>query len=213
MKFNDYSAALRDMLETQLAARGIIDPRVLDAMARVPRQEFVVPDHRDRAYADAALPIGHRQTISQPYIVAKMAQAAQPQPTDRVLDIGTGSGYAAAVMSLLAESVYSVELRADLAAEAAARLARLGYANVIVLAGDGTAGWAAHAPYDVIFVSAAANATPPALLEQLASGGRLVIPLETALGHQELFLATRDAAGELHKLALGAVAFVPLVNS
>jgi protein-L-isoaspartate(D-aspartate) O-methyltransferase len=211
MRYDDYSAARRNMVEAQLEARGITDRRVLEAMQLVPRHEFVVPDHRTRAYSDEALPIGHRQTISQPYIVALMAQAARVMPTDRVLDVGTGSGYAAAVLSRLAAEVYSIELHAELAAEAADRLAKLGYTNVHVSVGDGHHGLPELAPFDVVIVSAAADATPPALLAQLAPGGRLIIPLETALGHQELFCEEKAPDGELRKLPLGPVAFVPLL--
>lgn len=199
------------MVERQIEARGITDARVLDALRAVPREEFVPPEWRECAYHDAPVPIGHGQTVSQPYMVAVMAALAEIRPGDRLLDVGTGSGYAAAVCSLLCAQVYGIELLAELADDARERLSRLGYSNVLVRQGDGWQGWAEHAPYDVILVAAAAPRTPPALLDQLAEGGRLVIPIgprET----QELLLYTRRGT-EFDAQAQGPVAFVPLVEA
>ncbi len=171
-------AARKAMVEQQLERRGIADPRVLDAMRRVPRHVYAPGVDPERAYDDRPHPIGHRQTISQPFIVARMTELARVGADARVLEIGTGSGYQAAVLGELARSVYSIEIVAELAAEAGARLAEQGYANVEVRAGDGYAGWPEHAPFDAILVTAAAPRVPEALLDQLAVGGRLVIPVD-----------------------------------
>jgi protein-L-isoaspartate(D-aspartate) O-methyltransferase len=165
------------MVETHLRARGIADGRVLDAMSRVPRHEFMAERYRDQAYEDHPLPIGEGQTISQPYIVALMLELLTINPTDKVLEIGTGSGYATALLAELAAHVVSVERHAVLANEAIELLLRLGYSNVSVMVGDGSQGYAANAPYNAILVSAAATAAPPMLLAQLAEGGRMVIPV------------------------------------
>jgi len=198
------------MVAHDLAAAGISDSRVLAAMGDVAREEFVDRAQRREAYGDHPLPIGEGQTISQPYIVALMAQVLELKPTDRVLDVGTGSGYAAAVMSLLAAEVWSIERHVALAMAAADRLAELGYDNVHVTRGDGTKGWPEHAPFDAICVAAAAPSVPPALVDQLAASGRLVIPIGTPTGVQQLQLVTRE-----HGRALGRfvcdVRFVPLV--
>ena len=197
------------MVDEQLRVRGITDARVLDAMARVPRHLFV-PDHsRDEAYGDYPLPIGHGQTISQPYIVAFMTQALDVGPGDRVLEIGTGSGYQAAVLARLAKEVYTIEIVAPLAERARETLSGLGYGNVHVRTGNGYLGWPEHAPYDRIMVTAAPDEVPPALLQQLKVGGLMAIPVGTT--YQELRILRRTATGTetLHTLP---VRFVPMVK-
>ena len=174
----DPFATLRErMVQSQLRARGIADERVLAAMLRVPRHEFIPERYRDQAYEDHPLPIGEGQTISQPYIVASMLEALELKPEDRVLEIGTGSGYVTALLAELAAEVFSIERHANLAAEARRVLARLGYTNVKVIVGDGTRGFPPCAPYDAITVAAAAPELPEPLLEQLAEGGRMIVPI------------------------------------
>jgi protein-L-isoaspartate(D-aspartate) O-methyltransferase len=190
---------------------GGLDPRVRDALLRVPREAFVPPAFAESAYEDRALPIGSGQTISQPFVVALMTQLLAPLATDRVLEIGTGSGYQAAVLSLLVAEVYGVECVASLAREAAERLRRLGYANVLVRHGDGREGWLEHAPFDAILVTAAAPELPVALLEQLRPGGRVVAPLGEPGAGQDLCLGTLDEDGALAWRRVIPVAFVPLV--
>lgn len=192
-----------------IAARGVRDGRVLEAMRSVPREDFVPDRRRQSAFEDHPLPIGHDQTISQPYIVALMAEAARIGPDDVVLEIGTGSGYGAAVLSHLAAEVHTVERIPDLAATATQHLA--GYANVTVHTGDGTLGWAAAAPYDAIVVTAAAATVPSALTEQLAEGGRLVIPVGEQY-HSQTLLCIERHGSDLSAQDLGGVAFVPLVG-
>ena len=187
------------------------DARVLEAMEAVPREAFVEPDHARQAYADRPLPIGMGQTISQPYVVAWMAEALELTATDRVLEVGTGSGYAAAVLSLLCDAVYSVERHAFLADGAGARLAALGYGNVRVRQGDGAEGWPEHAPYDAIVVAAAAPRIPDSLLEQLREGGRLVMPVGPAAARQNMVRMRRLADGFTEE-ELGIVRFVPLLS-
>ena len=204
--------AREHMLDCHLRARDIDDPRVLAAMRRVPREAFVAPGSEAEAYADMPLPIEEGQTISQPYIVALMAQAAQIQPGDRVLEVGTGSGYAAAVVSELAAHVDTVERHARLAAGAARRLDALGYRNIHVHHGDGSCGWPDAAPFDVILVAAAAPALPAALRDQLAIGGRAVIPLGAERDCQRLCRFTRRADGDCSAEDLGGVVFVPLIG-
>jgi protein-L-isoaspartate(D-aspartate) O-methyltransferase len=170
----------QEMVERQLRKRGIRDERVLAAMLAVPRHEFVAPELAGEAYGDRPLPIGQSQTISQPFMVAAMAEALGLSGGERVLEIGAGSGYQAAVLSLLASEVHTVELHEDLASEAAERLRRLGYANVHVHVGDGTLGWPEAGPFDAIIVTAAAPDVPPPLMAQLAEGGRLIIPVGNA---------------------------------
>jgi protein-L-isoaspartate(D-aspartate) O-methyltransferase len=188
------------------------DQRVVDAMASVPREEFVPPELREQAYDDRALPAGSGQTISQPFIVAMMTSAVSVHSTDRVLDVGTGTGYQAAVLSLLARTVVSVERIPWLAATAAERLRRLGYANVDVhLARDDVLGWPSGAPYDAIVVAAGAPAVPHALVDQLAPGGRMVIPVGEP-GRQDLLLVRKAADGACSSSNLGPCAFVPLIG-
>src|SRR5437762_1404488 len=173
----DFDRLRARMVSDHIQARGVSNPRVLEAMRSVPREAFVDPDLAEFAYEDTPLPILAGQTISQPYIVARMLEDAKLEPSDRVLEIGTGSGYAAAVASRVAAEVFTIERQAELARSARERLVKLRYENVNVLEGDGTLGWPQQSPYDVILVSAGGPAAPPALLEQLAIGGRLVIPI------------------------------------
>ena len=198
------------MVERQLAARGITDGRVLAAMERVPREAFVPAELAEYAYDDSPLPIGEGQTISQPYIVALMAEAAHIGPGARVLEVGTGSGYAAAVLAELAASVVSIERHAALAEKARAALMELGYGNVEVIEGDGSRGVPERAPYDAILVAAGAPAPPDSLKRQLAEGGRLVIPINVD-SHQELRVITRRG-DSYEEEDLGAVRFVPLLG-
>lgn len=184
--------------------------RVMAAMGRVPREAFVLPAFRHRAYENTPLPIEAGQTISQPLIVALMTDLLDPQPDDVILEVGTGSGYQAAVLAGLVSHVYSVEIIEELAASAAAVLARLGYDNVTVRAGDGYAGWPEHAPFDGIIVTAAAAEIPPPLLAQLKPGGRLVIPVGEEHGYQELLLVELDEQGEIRRRSVLPVRFVPL---
>lgn len=199
-----------EMVRTQIAARGVRDEQVLAAMRSVPRELFVPEPRRDHAYEDHPLPIGEDQTISQPYIVALMAEAAGIGPGDRVLEVGTGSGYGAAVLSELAAHVWSIERLEGLAATARAVLADNGFDNVDVICGDGTAGWSPEAPYDAIVVTAAAPSVPDALVQQLADGARLVIPVGRHSGGQELLLVQRHGS-RIEERDLGAVSFVPLI--
>jgi protein-L-isoaspartate(D-aspartate) O-methyltransferase len=189
-----------------------IDPRVMAAMAKVPRHEFVPPDLAYAAYEDGPLPIGYGQTISQPYIVALMTDLLQPEPEDVMLEVGTGSGYQSAVLSLLVSRVYSIEAVKALAEEAAARLKRLAYHNIETRWGDGYHGWPEHAPYDGIIVTAAAPAVPQPLIEQLKPGGRLVVPVSERLLGQNLLLLEKDKEGRIHQRSVLPVAFVPLVR-
>ncbi len=191
--------------------RPAFDERVMTAMASVPRHAFVPPAEEVYAYINNALPIGHGQTISQPYIVALMTDLLDPRPDHSVLEIGTGSGYQAAILSELVRQVYSIEVIPELAAEASERLQRLGYRNVSVRAGDGNAGWPEHAPYDGIIVTAAAVKVPAALPAQLRNGGRMVIPVGEN-GSQELVLVEKSASGVVSERSILPVAFVPLVG-
>ena len=198
------------MLERQLKARGIFDERVLRAFAKVPREEFVAPELRDRAYEDRPLAIGCAQTISQPYIVASMMQAAELRGEDHVLELGTGSGYQTALLAEIVQSVISIERHASLAQIARARLTQLGYTNVEIVVADGTLGYAQRAPYDAILVSAAAPQIPPALIEQLAIDGRMVLPVGSLEG-QDLVLVKKTPDG-VKSVRLDGCAFVPLIG-
>jgi protein-L-isoaspartate(D-aspartate) O-methyltransferase len=206
----NFELARRDMVARQIRHRGIRSPRVLAAMEAVPRHLFVPPEHLANAYSDEALPAGEGQTISQPYVVAASAEALSLEGHERVLEVGAGTGYLAAVLSLLAREVIAIETIPALAAAARERLARLGYANVRVEVGDGSEGLAAAAPFDAILVSAAAPAVPQPLVDQLAEGGRMVIPVGTA-DHQELLRIVK-AGGRTTEQSLFACRFVPLVG-
>ncbi len=197
------------MVDRQIERRGIENERVLQAMRDVKRHLFVPPDEISQAYEDHPLPIGHGQTISQPYIVALMTASVDPQANDRVLEIGTGSGYQAAVLSKLVKDVYSIEIVEALGHDARERLQNLGYDNVTVRIGDGYKGWPEKAPFDAIVVTAAPPEIPQALVDQLAEGGRMVVPVGTAF--QELLLIEKKK-GEVTKRVITAVRFVPMVK-
>lgn len=199
------------MVDDQVAARGVTDDRVLDAMRTVPREYFVPGEFVEFAYEDTPLPIEAGQTISQPYIVALMLEAAEIQPDDRILEIGVGSGYAAAVMSRIARRVHAIDRHEQLADRARERMAALGYDNVVIRAGDGTRGWSENAPFDVILVAAGGPAVPGPLQAQLALGGRLVIPVGGA-EQQRLIRVTRTGDDHYAEDDLGAVRFVPLIG-
>jgi protein-L-isoaspartate(D-aspartate) O-methyltransferase len=200
------------MVETQIASRGIVDPEVLRAMRSVPRHRFVPPSLLAHAHEDRPLGIGFGQTISQPYIVAYMTSQLRLRPSSRVLEVGTGCGYQAAVLGALAASVTTIEIVPELARAAGERLARLGFANVRVLAGDGAQGCPEAAPFDAIMVSCGARTIPSALVDQLAPGGRLICPVGTPAEPQQLMLVEKDAAGHTTTWPTIAVRFVPLTG-
>jgi protein-L-isoaspartate(D-aspartate) O-methyltransferase len=206
----DWEALREEMVKTQIEARGVENPRVLEAMRSVPRHRFVPEAFRRRSYQDGPLPIGRGQTISQPYIVAVMTEALEPKPGDKVLEVGTGSGYQAAVLSGLVAKVYSIEIIPELAERSRRTLADGGYRNVQVITGDGYAGLPAQAPFDGIIVTAAPDEVPKPLLEQLAVGGRLVIPVGS--WSQELRVLQRTEDG-IETTRLFPVRFVPLIRS
>jgi protein-L-isoaspartate(D-aspartate) O-methyltransferase len=206
----DFASERERMVSTQMAARGIRDPRVLEAMRTVPRHEFVPAESRDRAYEDRPLPIGHSQTISQPYIVAFMTEHLALKPTDRVLEVGTGSGYQAAVLAKLVSEIYSIEIVEPLAKRAIGDLARLGFRNVHVRHGDGYQGWPEAAPFDAIIVTCAPTRIPEPLQQQLKEGGRMVIPVGDA-GDQTLYLMEKRN-GRIEQRSILPVAFVPMTG-
>jgi len=208
----DFEAARRDMTRHQIRARGVEDPRVLAAMAAVERHRFVPERYRDRAYDDGPLPIGHGQTISQPYIVAAMTELLQVGPDDKVLEVGTGSGYQAAVLSQIVRQVFTVEIVTPLAQAAKATLAETGCDNVVLREGDGYHGWPERAPFDAIIVTAAASHIPPPLIEQLKPGGRMVIPVGPVYAVQHLMLIEKREDGSVVKKRVMAVRFVPLTG-
>jgi len=208
---SEFAAERQKMVETQLKPRGIRDERVLAAMAKVPREGFVSENMRDKSYADSALPIGHDQTISQPFIVAYMTEQLRLQPTDRVLEIGTGFGYHAAVLAELAKDVYTIEIIEPLAKDASARLARLGYNNAHVKVGDGYQGWAEVAPFDAILVTCAPDKVPQPLTQQLKEGGRMIIPVGSGIMDQQLYLLEK-INGELAQRAILPVRFVQMTG-
>ena len=199
------------MVAEQIASRGVSSAPVLEAMREVPRHAFVPAAEQRWAYDDCPLPIGHLQTISQPYIVALMTELARPEPSDRALEIGTGSGYQTAVLARLVSRVYSIEIVEELSRHAAARLDALGCRNVTLRVGDGHAGWPDQAPFDVILSAAAPEQVPPALQDQLAPGGRLVIPAGPSHA-QELLLVEKGKHGGMSSRVVTAVRFVPLVH-
>lgn len=200
------------MVREQMEERGIRDRRVLDAIRAVPRHLYMPEAMRQHAYMDSPLPIGHRQTISQPYIVALMTEALAPKKTDRVLEIGTGSGYQAAVLARLVDHVYTIEIVPELARTAEAALKSQGVTNVTVRAGDGYKGWPEHAPFDAVILTAAPPEIPQALLDQLKPGGRLVAPVGETGAVQELILYEKERSGKVRRRSLGEVRFVPMVR-
>jgi protein-L-isoaspartate(D-aspartate) O-methyltransferase len=209
---DDWRTTERLLLVRQIEAQGVKDGATLAALRAVPRHEFVPPALADQAYADHALPIGHGQTISQPYIVGFMTEMLQPRPGMKVLEVGTGSGYQAAVLAEIGATVKTVEIFVSLAGEASERLKRLGYTNVEVRHADGHFGWKEAAPFDAIIVTAAAGYIPPALIEQLKPGGRMVIPVGSVGGVQNLILVEKDAKGEISTEILLPVRFVPMLK-
>lgn len=205
------ATARRSMIEHDLKGRDITDPAVLQAMHDVPRHRFVGPALQAQAYADCPLPIGHGQTISQPYVVAFMTQMLEVRPEDKILEIGTGCGYQAAVLARLAQQVYTIEIVKPLADDARTLLAELGYKNISVKTGDGFEGWREHAPFDKIILTCAVKEIPPALIEQLQDGGRIISPIGATGGVQQLVLATKTNGELKHKQVL-PVRFVPMTG-
>lgn len=204
----DFAAQRHGMVERQLQARGIKDERVLTAMAKVPREEFVPVDARAEAYSDGPLPIGYDQTISQPYIVAFMTENLRLKPSDRVLEIGSGSGYQAAILAELVADIYTIEIVEPLAKTAEATLQRLGYKNVHIKVGDGYKGWPEEAPFDAIIVTCAPENVPQPLTDQLKDGGRMVIPVGERFAQQLYLLEKRN--GQLKESVTLPVRFVPM---
>ena len=213
LRMTNFQKRRAEMVDRYIAHRGVRSAPVLEAMRFVPREDFLPPDLREFAYDDAPLPIAEGQTISQPYIVAMMTEALELEGAERVLEIGTGSGYAAAVLSRIAKDVYTVERIGQLAEKSAATLASLGYHNVHVLHGDGTRGWSDHAPYDAIVVAAGGPQVPESLKAQLKIGGRIVIPVGADRRLQELVRVTRLSEREYTTEELADVRFVPLVGA
>ena len=208
----DYAAEREAMVERQLRRRGISEPEILDAFRAVPREEFVSLDQAHLAYGDHPLPIEAGQTISQPYIVALMIQAAAIKPGDRVLEVGAGSGYAAALISRIAEKVIAIERQHELVEVARERLRRLGYGNVEIVEGDGTKGWSDEAPYDAILAAASGSHVPRSLVEQLAPNGRIVMPVGDPGLVQDLIKVTKQEDGIVKQESLCGVRFVPLIG-
>jgi protein-L-isoaspartate(D-aspartate) O-methyltransferase len=206
-----YALKRQQMVQQDIRGRDVKEPQVLSAMNKVPRHLFVEPAYRDQAYEDHPLPIGEGQTISQPYVVALMTEALRLKRDDRVLEIGTGSGYQAAVLAEIVKEVYTIEIRKNLADRAGLVLKDLGYRNVKVKYGDGYFGWEEAAPFDAIIITAAANHIPPPLIRQLKEGGRLIVPLGSTVFFQTLMLATKRK-GQLDVEQLGPVAFVPMTG-
>ena len=208
----DFASEREAMVERQLRRRGITEPEILDAFRAVPREAFVSAGYAREAYGDYPLPIEAKQTISQPYIVALMIQAAAIKSGDTVLEVGSGSGYAAAVISRIARQVIGIERQHDLVEVSRERLERLGYDNVEIVEGDGTRGWPERAPFDAILAAASGSHVPRALVEQLAPGGRIVMPLGEPGWMQQLIQVTKQNDGSLRQSDLGAVRFVPLIG-
>ena len=207
-----YQQKRERMVQEQIRDRGVRNPQVLEVMRAVPRHRFVPPDMLPEAYDDHPLPIGEGQTISQPYVVAFMTELLDLRPTHRVLEIGTGSGYQAAVLARLAQTVYSIEIVRSLGEQAANRLQSLGYKNVEVRIGNGYAGWPEKAPFDRIILTAAPTSIPPALIDQLRPGGRLVAPIGEAFLGQDLVVLEKSGSGRISTRKVLPVAFVPMVN-
>ena len=208
----DYAAEREAMVERQLRRRGITEPEILDAFRTIPREAFVGEEYAHLAYGDHPLPIEAGQTISQPYIVALMIQAAAIKPGDRVLEVGAGSGYAAALISWIAEKVIAIERKHELVEVARERMRRLGYGNVEIVEGDGTKGWREEAPYDAILAAASGSHVPRPWVEQLAPDGRIVMPVGDPGLVQELIKVTKQEDGILRQESLGGVRFVPLIG-
>jgi protein-L-isoaspartate(D-aspartate) O-methyltransferase len=211
LQTDKYQALRSAMVNDQIVKRGIRNPLTIKAMEKVPRHLFVPPEYMDRAYEDNPLPIGYDQTISQPFIVAYMTEIAKPAKWKKVLEIGTGSGYQAAVLAEIADTVYTIEIIPELARQATARLAKMGYKNIVTKKGDGYKGWKEHAPFDIIIVTAADDHIPQPLIDQLAENGRLVMPIGSPSSAQQLVLATKKG-GKLEQRKLTMVRFVPLLH-
>jgi len=211
MASDPYIQKRMQMVQKDIQGRGVKDPKVLEAMGKIPRHLFVDESFKEKAYADHPLPIGEGQTISQPYVVALMTEALRLRPEDRVLEIGTGSGYQAAVLADIVKEVYTIEIRKPLAESASKRLHELGYKNIQVRCADGYFGWEEVAPFDAVMVTAASNHIPPPLLKQLKEGGRLIIPVGSTTFHQTLTLVIKEK-GDLQVEQLGGVLFVPLIG-
>jgi protein-L-isoaspartate(D-aspartate) O-methyltransferase len=218
---SDYGSARAAMVEevrdsatlARDANEADFEQKVLHALATVERHEFVPADQKRHAYENRPLPIGHGQTVSQPYIVALMTELARPEPDDIVLEIGTGSGYQAAILAGLVKHVYSIEIIEPLATEARGRLERLGYDNVTTMLGDGYYGWQEHAPFDVIIVTAASSHVPPPLIRQLRPGGRMIVPIGERFMTQQLLLLEKSESGDVITRQIAAVRFVPLTGA
>jgi protein-L-isoaspartate(D-aspartate) O-methyltransferase len=211
-RFQERKAERLRMVAGQIEARGVKDGAVVEAMREVPRHRFVPDNRQGAAYADGPQPIGYGQTISQPYVVALMTELLNLKPGDRVLEIGTGSGYQAAVLSELTPCVYTVEILPELAQQAADRLRKLGYKTVETRQSDGYYGWKEHAPFDAIIVTAAAGHVPPPLIEQLKPGGRIVVPIGGVYETQDLVVVTKDMDGRLRTRSVLPVTFVPMTG-
>ena len=211
MAADPYAQKRQMMVDNDIKGRGVKDKKVLEVMGKVQRHLFVDEQLKEKAYADHPLPIGEGQTISQPYVVALMTEALRLKNTDRVLEIGTGSGYQAAVLAEIVKEVYTIEVRKSLTDMATKRLIDLGYRNVKVKHADGYFGWEEYAPFDAIIITAAANHIPPVLIKQLKEGGRLIVPLGSTVYYQTLTLATKKK-GELNVEQMGSVAFVPMIG-
>ena len=210
---SDFATLRERMVERQIAARGLNDPKLLDAFRAVPREDFISGDYADYAYQDSPLPIESGQTISQPYIVALTIDSAGIKPGDKVLEVGAGSGYAAAVIGRIAAQVIAVERHHELVEIARKRMRQLGYCNVEIVEGDGTLGWPQQAPYDAIVAAASGSHVPKSWIAQLKAGGRIVMPIGEPHGVQSLVKVTKGEDGALHREDLGGVRFVPLIGA